>query len=233
MTRVLIVQHAEFEGPGAIADWAAARGHETTTVAASGGEFPLAHEGDLLVILGGPISAGDEALHPWLVAEKAAIRLAVGAGARVLGVCLGAQILASVLGASVGRNPEPEIGWFPIRLTPEAWHSSVFGAFPASPVVGHWHGDTFDLPAGATRIATSEACANQAFEYAGGRVVGVQFHLEWTAESVDALLGTCSADLIPGRHVVTEEEFSAGEREHGQACRRMLYALLDRMAILG
>lgn len=233
MTRVLIIQHAEFEGPGAIADWATARGHEMTTTMAASGEFPLAGKGDLLVILGGPMGAGDEALHPWLTAEKGAIRSAVDAGACVLGVCLGAQILASVLGAPVGRNPEPEIGWFPIGFTAEAGESPVFGAFPASPVVGHWHGDTFDLPRGATRIATSEACANQAFEYAGGRVVGVQFHLEWTAESVEALLGTCSADLVPGRHVVTAEEFSAGERRYGEACRRMLYALLDGIAILG
>ena len=233
MTRVFIVQHAEFEGPGAIADWAAARGYEVTTVAAAGGDFPLAGKGDLLVVLGGPMSAGDEALHPWLAAEKRAIRSAVDAGARVLGVCLGAQILASVLGASVGRNPEPEIGWFPIQLTPPARTSPVFGAFSDGATVGHWHGDTFDLPPGATRIATSEACANQAFEYADGRVVGVQFHLEWTAESVDALLGTCASDLVPGSHVVTAKEFSAGEREHGPECRRLLYALLDGMAILG
>jgi len=233
VTRVLIIQHADFEGPGAIADWAVARGHNVATTMAARGEFPLAHEDDLLVILGGPMSAGDEALHPWLAAEKLAIRSAVDAGASALGVCLGAQILAGVLGASVGRNPEPEIGWFPIDLTPAARTSPAFGAFPESPVVGHWHGDTFGLPPGATRIATSEACANQGFECSDGRVVGVQFHLEWTAESVDALLGTCASDLVPGPHVVTAEGFSAGEREYGQECRRLLYAVLDGMAILG
>ncbi len=233
MTRVFLIQHADFEGPGAIADWAAARGHKVTTVMAASGVFPPAREDALLVVLGGPMSAGDEAQHPWLAAEKAAIRLAIDAGSRVLGVCLGAQILASVLGASVGRNPEPEIGWFPISLTPDAGESLVFGAFPQGPVVGHWHGDTFELPPGATRIATSEACANQAFEYAGGRVVGMQFHLEWTAESVAVLLETCAADLVPRPYVVTAKEFSAGEREYAQECRRLLYTLLDGMAILG
>lgn len=82
---------------------------------------------------------------------------------------------------------------------------------------------------GATRIASSEACANQAFEHAGGRVVGVQFHLEWTAASADALLATCAEGLVPGPHVVIAKEFSAGERAHGPECRRLLYLLLDGM----
>lgn len=231
--RMTVIQHADFEGPGAIADWADERGHEARRVDAPSGVFPAPDELDLLVILGGPMGARDEAAHPWLAAEKRAIRAAVDAGACVLGVCLGAQILADVLGAKVGRNREPEIGWYPIELTTDAIPSPVFRAFPPGVVVGHWHGDTFALPAGATRIASSAACENQAFEYAGGRVVGVQFHLEWIAPDIEALLATCAADLVPGPYVVTAEEFSVGERVHGPECRQLLYSLLDAMAHFG
>lgn len=231
--RVAIIQHAPFEGPGAIAAWAGERGHEFALTMAVTGAFAAPADYDLLVVMGGPMSANDEARFSWLAAEKTAVRAGIDAGKRVLGVCLGAQIVASVLGAAVTRNPEPEIGWFPVTLTPGGRASRVSGSLPDPLVAGHWHSDTFALPEGAVRVASSEACANQAFEYDEGRVVGVQFHLEWTAEGARALVERCSADLVPGTHVVTAEGFIAGEAVHGAAARRALYALLDAMTGVG
>ncbi|MCE5191578.1 MAG: type 1 glutamine amidotransferase [Actinomycetia bacterium] len=227
--RVATIRHAPFEGAGAIAAWAVDRGHGFATTMAATGAFPAPADYDLLVVMGGPMSANDEARFAWLAAEKTAVRAGIDAGKRVLGVCLGAQIVASVLGAAVTRNPEPEIGWFPVTLTSAGRTSRVFGSLPNSLVAGHWHSDIFALPEGAVRIAGSEACANQAFEYDEGRVVGVQFHLEWTAQGAQALVEHCSADLVPGMHVVTAEGFIAGEAEHGVSARTALYALLDAM----
>ena len=225
--RVLLFQHAPFEGPGAVGAWAAARGHMAQTVVAVTGEFPPPSAYDLLVVLGGPMGANDDSDHAWLAAEKSAILTAVDAGKHVFGVCLGAQLVASVLGARVGRNPELEIGWFPVTLTPDGSASRVFGELPVEFIAGHWHGDTFSIPEGAVRTAFSAACPNQAFEYDDGRVVGVQFHLEWDADGAEALVESCSSELVPGPTVASAEQFLAGERGNGVESRRLLYTLLD------
>ncbi|PKQ19666.1 MAG: amidotransferase [Actinobacteria bacterium HGW-Actinobacteria-6] len=225
--RVLIFQHAPFEGMGAIGAWAGARGYVVQTVMAVTGEFPPTTAYDLLVVLGGPMGANDDAGHAWLVAEKSAIRDAIDAGKRVFGVCLGAQLVASVLGAPVGRNPVLEIGWYPVTLTPEGRASHVFGELPAEFIAGHWHGDTFDIPEGAVRTASSQACPNQAFEYDDGRVLGVQFHLEWDTDGAEALVESCSSELTPGPTVAPAEAFLAGEHKHGAESRTLLSTLLD------
>lgn len=229
MMRVAIFEHAPYEGPGAIATWAEERGHAVTRIDAALGAFPEPAEYDFLVVMGGPMSANDDAMLGWLAAEKRAVRASIDAEKRVLGVCLGGQIVASVLGAVVTRNPELEIGWFPVTLSRAARESRVFGALPETFMSGHWHGDTFAVPAGATAMASSVACANQAFEYDDGRVVGVQFHLEWFSADVEALAESCGAEVVPAAHVVDVETFVAGEKLHGSGCRAHLYMLLDAL----
>lgn len=228
--RIAVFEHAPYEGPGAIATWAGERGHTVARIDATRGTFPTPEEYDAVVVMGGPMSANDDATCNWLVAEKRAVRAGIDAGKRVLGVCLGAQIVASVLGASVTRNPQPEIGWFPVTLSEAASASRVFGALPASFVAGHWHGDTFALPEGARAMASSDACTNQAFEYDDGRIVGLQFHLEWLPADVEALVETCAGDSAPGPYVEDVGAFVEGERSHGEACRALLYSLLDTFA---
>ncbi len=129
----------------------------------------------------------EEAEYPWLAAEKAFIAAAIGAGKPVLGICLGAQLIAAVLGGTVSKGPQPEIGWYPVELTPAGRELPLFAGFPDRFTALHWHGDTFSIPPGATHVASSAACANQAFAYDGGRVVGLQFHLEETRESLAQL----------------------------------------------
>ncbi len=130
---------------------------------------------DLLVVLGGPISVYEEDRYPFLVEEIALLRARLAAGRPTLGICLGAQLIACALGAAVYPGPQKEIGFAPIALT-EAGRASCLAAFEDAPVL-HWHGDTFDLPAGAELLASTDVCRNQAFAI-GRTTLAVQFHPE-------------------------------------------------------
>ena len=176
--RVHWLQHADFEDLGCIAPWLAANGHQVSGTRLYAGEAPPDSSAfDALIVMGGPMNIYEYERHPWLRGEKALIRSAVDAGRRVLGVCLGAQLLADVLGGPVTRNAYSEIGWFPLDLTPAGRRSPLFADLPQRFTGFHWHGDTYALPPGAECLAGSEACAQQAFAL-GQQVLGLQFHLE-------------------------------------------------------
>lgn len=175
------LQHADHEDLGCIAPWLAARGHSVGGTRLQRGERPPAPEAyDWLIVLGGPMNIYQHAAYPWLVAEKQAIRAALNAGKRVLGICLGAQLVADQLGGPVVQSADTEIGWHPVRATPLARQEGLFKGFPETFTPFHWHGDTFALPLGSRELMSSAACANQAFTH-GGKVAGIQFHLEVTA----------------------------------------------------
>lgn len=189
--------------------WAKNKGFPVSrTLLYEGEELPLLSAFDLLVVMGGPMGVHDEAQYPWLKTEKKFIRQAMATGKMVLGICLGAQLIAQVLGASVTRNPQKEIGWFPVRLTPEARKAPVFRDIPEEIMAFHWHGDTFGIPKGAVHIASSEACANQAFVL--GRIYGLQFHLESSKESIERLIKNCGEELTNGRYIQDAEKIRAG-----------------------
>lgn len=198
--------HVPFEGLAAITDWIEKHGHQvTSTHWYEDDTLPDIHTIDWLMVMGGPMSTGDEHLYPWLVAEKQYIEQAIAHEKVVLGICLGAQLVAEVLGARVSPNRYKEIGWFPLTLTEDGQRSPLFRFLPQQVPVFHWHGDTFDLPEGATHIAMSEACHNQAFVY-GSRVVGLQFHLEVTTASIAALIQHCGDELLPGPYIQHPDE---------------------------
>ena len=231
--RLHVIQHVAFEGPVLIGEWAAERVHELTSGLALTEEFPAVEDVDFLVVMGGPMAADDEVASPWLRAEKHYVAETIAAGRLVLGVCLGAQIVAEVLGGTVKRNPEPEIGWYSMCRTPAGLEEPLLDAWPETMVVGQWHGDTFDLPAGLDPLMSSAACANQGFVF-DTRVVGLQFHLEWTLESLLALVAACRDELVSGRRWVmsaTEIEDEAPERV--ASSRAALFALLDAMELRG
>jgi GMP synthase-like glutamine amidotransferase len=180
--RVHWLQHADFEDLGNMGPWLRAHGHIVSGTRLHSGETPPADARDFeaLIVMGGPMNIYEHAHHPWLIAEKALIRSALDADRRVLGICLGAQLIADALGGPVTRNAETEIGWFPLTLTAAGRRSPYFAQMPQSFAVFHWHGDTYALPPGAESLAASAACAQQAFSYDGGRVLGLQFHPEVT-----------------------------------------------------
>ena len=227
--RLHVIQHVPFEGPALIAQWAAERGHELTSSLALTEEYPSIDELDFVVVMGGPMDADDEVASPWLHAEKHFLVEAIAAGKLVLGVCLGAQIVAEVLGGTVKRNPEREIGWFSVELTPSGRAEPLFAELPDTMVVGQWHGDTFDLPAALEPLMSSEACRNQAFVF-DGRVVGLQFHLEWTQESLDLLIDECAGELgLRDRWVMSAQEIMDEAPERIEAGRITLFSVLDAM----
>jgi len=206
-----VFQHAPFEDLGSIRVWLDARGASLNyTRFFDGDTLPDMEECDLLIAMGGPMSVNDEAELPWLIAEKRAVRDAIASGTPVLGVCLGAQLIASALGARVYANPVKEIGWFPVQGVPDTGSSF---RFPGECTVFHWHGETFDLPHGAVRLARSEACENQAFQV-GRSAIGLQFHLETTGDSARLMFEHCCAELVPGPYVQSEQALRSTPDSH-------------------
>jgi GMP synthase-like glutamine amidotransferase len=208
--RVHILQHVPFEGIGSMAAWLEnVRAEVSYTRFFHNAALPRLSDLDLVIIMGGPMSINDEQVFSWLRAEKEFIRNAVKSGVSVLGVCLGAQLIVSALGARVYKNPQKEIGWFPVESVNRGMGAFVF---PDRSTVFHWHGETFDLPKGAVWLARSEACENQAFQI-GQKVIGLQFHLESTPESVEALLNNCGDELTHGRYIQNESEIRKANNE--------------------
>ena len=178
MRDVLVLQHIACEPPGEFEDVLRERGARLHRVELDEGEpLPGGRSFDAIVAMGGPMSVNDDAELPWLTAEKALIRDAVRAGTPYWGACLGVQLLAASLGARVYAGQAPEVGVLPVTLTAEGRADPVFRSLPESFPTLQWHGDTFDLPDGATLLASSPAYPNQAFRY-GQRAYGVQFHVE-------------------------------------------------------
>lgn len=215
--RVHYLQHVPFENPGSILTWSHKNGYTVTSTQLYKNEpLPGQQEFDWLVIMGGPMNIYEEALYPWLADEKTFIRESIAAGKVVIGICLGGQLIADVIGGRVTQNPRKEIGWFPIRLTEEARSSPLFSFFPEEPVVFQWHGDTFSiLPEDAQCIAKSDACRHQAFIYKK-KVFGFQYHLENTPEIIAGLVENCSGEMVPGPNVQSPEEVLAHPEYIGQ-----------------
>ena len=226
--RIHVLQHVEFEGPAAIEDWARRSGHAISRSRLDKGEaLPGLAAFDLLVVMGGPMSVNDGHDYPWLKEEKALVRKSIESGHAVLGVCLGAQMIASAMGARVYRGREKEIGWFPVRRVTD---SGAGALFPETFTPLHWHGETFDLPDGAVRLAETDAVPNQAFQF--GSAVGLQFHLEATPESVQQMVDNASSEIESGKPFQqSAQELLAQTPQASANAQAILYRLLEHFRI--
>ena len=210
--RLHYFQHVSFEGLSSIDPWAKEMGYEiTATRLFAKDPFPNLDDIDWLIIMGGPMGIYDEDKYPWLLSEKNYIEQAVVQGKIVLGICLGAQLIADVLGAKIYPNKYKEIGWFPIQKTSETAQTRLADFLPAQIDAFHWHGDTFDIPKGAIHIAKSKACENQGFIY-DDHVVALQFHLETMEQSAKELIDNCRNDIKEGPFIQSSEEIFSDKK---------------------
>jgi len=199
------LQHVSFEGLGSMEKWLLEQGHSLYCTRLWAGEtLPALDAFAGLIVMGGPMGIYDHNEYPWLPEEKEFLRLVAESGTPILGVCLGAQLLADVLGAEVRANPEKEIGWFPVTRSDDV-PDFLASVLPEELTVFHWHGDTFRLPEKAVRLYSSEACTNQAFLYKE-HVMGLQFHLETTRDSVATLIDNCRDELTNAPWIMSEQE---------------------------
>ena len=225
--KVHVLQHVPFEGLGSIESWLAEQNAVLSwTRFFEEPRLPPIKDIDLVIALGGPMSVNDEIDLPWLAEEKRFVREAVDAGKSVLGICLGAQLIASALGARVYPARNQEIGWFDIEALPALPDAFTF---PSTAKVFHWHGETFDLPPGAIRLARSEGCENQSFQL-GAKVVGLQFHLETTPDSVEALIAKCRNELTGGAFVQTEARLRSASPADYARINALMTGVLDHIA---
>lgn len=194
-------QHVPFEGLGCIEQWIATKGYSINyTKLYDKPQFPALNEFDWLIVMGGPMGVYDEAIYPWLKEEKEFIRQSIDSGKKVVGICLGSQLIAEVLGAKVYPNKQKEIGWFEIHKTESAKSLPLLEQLKEQFIVFHWHGDTFDLPADSERLFSSAVCLNQAFLYKK-TVLGLQFHFEVTSQTLKEMIENGKNELVEDKTI--------------------------------
>ncbi len=198
------LQHVPYESPAAILSWAIENKFVISSTALyEQTPYPSIDSFDWLVIMGGPMNIYEEHKYPQLADEKRLIERALKKGKIVLGVCLGAQLIADLLGGPVSRNRYREIGWFPVTLTEKGKSSPIFKGIPPTFISFHWHSDTFELPPGAVHLASSAACDNQAFSF-GKNILGLQFHPEMRKGEIAEIINRTREQLIPDSFVQSE-----------------------------
>ena len=227
--KVHYIQHASFEGINCLSPWFNKQGHQVTGSHLYRGDvLPSVDSFDWLVVLGGPMSVHCTEAHPWLVAEKKLIQQAIDNKKIVLGICLGGQLIANVLGATVKKNKYKEIGWHTIQRCDEIENSVLKGIFPKQMSMFHWHGDTFDIPAGATPIASSTACLNQGYVI-GDRIVGLQCHPETTPEFIKYLAEAGQDELAESSPFIQRTEQLYVDEQTYRSINGVMFAIMERL----
>ena len=213
---VLVLQHVDQEGPGRIATALAAAGHQIAVLRPDAGDSVPPEPGDYsgVVVLGGPMGLADTGELPFLRAEQLLVAECVLAGVPVLGICLGAQLLAAALGSAVRTGGEWELGWHPVHLAPAAERDQLFADLPAAIPALHWHRDRFDLPPGAVGLASSATTGVQAFRF-GSSAYGLLFHLEADDEQIASMAAAFPGDVIDAGK--TPEQLRDPQRQHSAA----------------
>ena len=227
--RIHCFQHVSFESPGTIVEWAISNNHyiSYTHFYEEGFSLPELANIDVLLILGGYMNVDEESKYPWLKVEKAYIKQAIVKGKKVIGICLGSQLISSVLGAKVYSGITKEIGFFPLNFAEEALFLPLFSHFKNPYTLFHWHGDTFDLPLGAQLIASSQTCKNQAYVI-NDNVLALQFHLEMNEQIIEQLLSHAGKELYEKGDYIQNIDTIRDNFLHLEQNRVDLFLLLNK-----
>ncbi|WP_143305244.1 type 1 glutamine amidotransferase [Chitinophaga vietnamensis] len=226
-------QHVPFEGLACIEDWIKQEGHRLTGTRwyeATADTAPLV-DADWLIIMGGPMGVYEADQYPWMAGEITLIREAIQQNKKVLGICLGSQLLAAALGAKVYPHTQIELGIYPIDFTFQDNAAPLIDVLPQHMDTFHFHGDTFDIPANATRFAASSACNNQAFIY-GDRVIGLQFHMEVTPDALPGMLDFGKEVIAKGGQFIQSREDILAQQHLLKDNNNTMKRLLQFMAAL-
>lgn len=228
MARIHFFQHVDFEEPGHLVTWANKNSHSiSTTRFFQSYQLPDLSDWDLLIILGGPMSVHDTSIYPSLSEEIAYIKQALSHKKKIVGICLGAQLIALSLGAAVSKNSEPEIGWYPIFPIQEQDLPLDLHTIPDPFWAFHWHGEVFSLPEGALSLYQTSITPCQAF-YIPDSVLGLQFHWEANAETIEQMLEAGSTELQKGPWIQPADEIRKYTQLYSAAAHRMLELALNR-----
>lgn len=226
--KIHYLQHVPFEGPASILSWAKRKGHSVSSTKLFAHESMPAYDSlDFLIIMGGPMNIYDYRQYPWLKAEYSFIENSISHNKKVLGICLGAQLIAHVLGAKIYPNAHSEIGWLPVQRTAKYQENELI-TFPSEFTAFHWHGDTFDLPPGSIHLVRSQACENQAFLY-NNSILGLQFHLESTRKSIDLLIKNSMKEISEGPYIQKAEEIKRLNDKHLAGSNLLLEDILGSL----
>jgi GMP synthase (glutamine-hydrolysing) len=226
--RIHYFQHVPFEDSANIAVWANQKGHKLTrTRVYEGDPFPAPNDIDWLIIMGGPMNIYEYDTYPWLLRERQFIKDMIKMDKAVIGVCLGAQLIADVLGAKVKRNKHREIGFFPVTLNERGRKNSLLSCLANKFSAFHWHGDRFEIPRGTDNLCKTQGCAHQAFQY-GQKVLAMQFHLDYSIESVRKMIRHCSHELDEGTYVKKPVQM-LDDKEAFCRLKNNLFLLLDNI----
>ena len=226
--KIQVLQHSALNTLGTIEEYARTKKHSLESTRFYKTKNPPALDSfDLLIIMGGPMGIYDYEENPWLRDEKAFIKQAIEEGKPVLGICLGAQLLADVLGARVYENKHREMGWYPVKAVRTEENKPEFlRGLPEEITVFHWHTRTFDLPEGAEHLFRSDGCKNQGFIF-NGRVVALQFHPEVHKERVESMICRFEGELGNGLFIQKKEEM-LGQEKHLAETKKFMFTVLDK-----
>jgi GMP synthase-like glutamine amidotransferase len=224
--KIHCIIHERFEGIGCIRDWIVLKRHTVSFTCIYNQEaFPNPESFDFLIIMGGSMSVYREDIFPVLVNEKKFIRECIRLNKTIIGICLGAQLLADILGAKVYRGMEKEIGWFPVNMKKETLPHSL-QTLPGSIMAFHWHGDTFNLPEKASLFASSQATPNQGFFF-GEKILALQFHYEVNGEALIEMIENAGNELSERRPFIQNPDEIIDGLKYVDENNRIMFEILD------